>query len=437
VIVDTGSTDRTKEIAQRNGAKVVDFPWVDSFAAARNEALRHATGTWIFWLDADDRLDEANREKLRQLIASLQAELIGFSMKCRCISDAARDGETVVDHVRLFPNHPGIRWRFRVHEQILGTLRDQGGVVRWVDVVVHHVGYSDPTLRRQKLERDLRLLLLQEQDEPGHAFTLFNLGSIYQELGRHAEALPFLQRSLEKSHPADSIVRKLYALISNSLRQLGQTKDAVETCRTGRRYYPDDEEILFVEGSLCQELGDDAGAEACYQRLLAGRETEHFASVVSGLRGYKTRHNLALLYLKQGRLPEAEAQWRATLAEKPDLVSAWVALGDVYLAGRRWPQVEEVAAWLAARPDGTLPGIHLWARAALARQEFAAAREMLEAMLAQQPAETPLWLLLGEVLLSQGQDLRGAERALLEALRLDPGNAAAQRCLTALWAKTR
>jgi tetratricopeptide (TPR) repeat protein len=59
VIVDTGSRDGTRQVADRFGARVFDFPWVDSFAAARNESLRHATGDWILWLDADDRLDEA------------------------------------------------------------------------------------------------------------------------------------------------------------------------------------------------------------------------------------------------------------------------------------------------------------------------------------------------------------------------------------------
>src|SRR5262249_35977342 len=68
VVVDTGSIDRTKEVAARLGARVFDFPWVDSFAAARNESLRHATGEWIFWLDAADRLDEENHQRLRALL---------------------------------------------------------------------------------------------------------------------------------------------------------------------------------------------------------------------------------------------------------------------------------------------------------------------------------------------------------------------------------
>ena len=72
VVVDTGSTDRTIEIARSFGAKVFEFAWVDSFAAARNEALSHATGDYTFWLDADDVVEPVEREKLQALLAGLR-----------------------------------------------------------------------------------------------------------------------------------------------------------------------------------------------------------------------------------------------------------------------------------------------------------------------------------------------------------------------------
>src|SRR6476646_6610535 len=81
IVVDTGSTDRTREVAASWGAKVFEFPWVDNFAAARNECLRHATGDWIFWLDADDTIDEQNRELLRQLFAHLDQGLAAYMMR--------------------------------------------------------------------------------------------------------------------------------------------------------------------------------------------------------------------------------------------------------------------------------------------------------------------------------------------------------------------
>ena len=81
----TSSTDCTREIALQRGAKVFYFPWIDSFSAARNACLEHATGEWIFWLDADDRLDEPTRDKLRRLFATLPAANVAYSMKCRCL----------------------------------------------------------------------------------------------------------------------------------------------------------------------------------------------------------------------------------------------------------------------------------------------------------------------------------------------------------------
>ena len=175
IVVDTGSTDRTNELAVAAGARVFDFPWIDHFAAARNESLRHATGDWIFWLDADDRLDESNRTKLKALLSSLKDDQAAYTLKCRCLPDAS-GSTTTVDHVRLFRNRPDVRWEFRVHEQILLAVRQSGAELRWADVIIDHAGYVDPALRHRKLERDLRLLQLEEAERPGHPFTLFNLG---------------------------------------------------------------------------------------------------------------------------------------------------------------------------------------------------------------------------------------------------------------------
>ena len=153
IVVDTGSTDRTKEVAARLGARVFDFAWVDSFAAARNECLRHATGDWIFWLDADDRLDADNRAKLQALFADLPAGHVAYVMKCLCLPDPVSKAATLVDHVRLFRRHPDLRWEHRVHEQVLPGIKRTRGEVRWSTVVIHHTGYQDAALRRHKLER--------------------------------------------------------------------------------------------------------------------------------------------------------------------------------------------------------------------------------------------------------------------------------------------
>jgi glycosyltransferase involved in cell wall biosynthesis/tetratricopeptide (TPR) repeat protein len=333
VVIDTGSTDRTREIAARFGARVFDFAWVDSFAAARNESLRHATGDYAFWMDADDRLDTENRGRVRDLFAGLTDENAAFVMKCLCVPDAVAQDGTVVDHVRLFRLRPEHRWDFRVHEQILPALRETRADVRWTDVVVRHVGYTDAALRRRKLERDLRLLRLEDAERPGHPFVLFNLGMVSQELGQTAEAVEHFRRSLERSHPADSITRKLFALIAGCLWRMGRREDALAVCAEGRGFYADDAELLYREAGFREEMGDDAGAEACCLRLLGGRDGPHFGSVGAGLRGYLTRHRLALLCLRHGRLTDAEGHWQAALAERADFAEARSGLEE--LARRR------------------------------------------------------------------------------------------------------
>jgi hypothetical protein len=332
VLVDTGSSDRTREIATSFGARVFEFPWVESFAATRNESLRHATGDYTFWMDADDRLDLENRQKLRALFAGLLDENTAYVMKCLCVPEADGHGGTVVDHVRLFRNRADLRWDYRVHEQILPAVRATGATVRWADVVVRHTGYADPSQRRRKLERDLRLLRLEDAERPDHPFVLFNLGSVLQELGRVEEAINYFRRSLERSHPADSITRKLFALLASCQWRLGQREAALAACAEGRRYFADDAELLYREAEWREETGDHDGAEVCWRQLIAGSEKPHFASVATGLRGHLARHRLALACLRRGDVAKAEHEWRVALAERPDFTEATLGLQEL---GRR------------------------------------------------------------------------------------------------------
>jgi GT2 family glycosyltransferase/tetratricopeptide (TPR) repeat protein len=437
VVVDTGSTDRTRAVAARSGARVFDFPWVDDFAAARNESLRHAGGEWIFWLDADDRLDADNRARLRSVLAGLSDDNIAYVMKCVCRSEQADGSVTVVDHVRLFRNHPDLQWKYRVHEQILPALRRLKTEVRWADVTIEHLGYEDPALRGRKLERDLRLLRLEVAERPDDPFTLFNLGSVYQELSRHAEALPLLKGSLERSHPSDSIVRKLYALVVQCHRRLDQAREALAACQAGRALYPDDMELLFQEGLVLRTLGDTAGAESRFQRLLGAREGEHFASVDPGLRGYKTRHNLAVLYHEEGRVGEAEAQWRAAVAECPGFTPGWLGLGEICLARGSWDALATIVAHLEARATTALDARLLRARGHLKQKEFAPARRLLEEAIAAAPEALRPRVLLSHVLLQEDRDHAAAERALRDILALDPLNAEARHNLAVLLSSWR
>ena len=351
IVVDTGSTDATINIAESRGAKVYHFPWIDDFAAARNEALRHASGDWIFWMDADDRLDEANRLKLRSLLADLPADLVGFVMKCKCTTDH-ESASTLVDHIRLFANHPDLCWKYRIHEQILLSIRRLGGKVRWSDVVIHHIGYQSEAIRRRKLERDFRLLTLENQENPDDPFTLFNLGSVFIEQKEPAKALAALERSLVRSRPTDSITRKLYSMVAQCHRFLGNLVDAKSVCQEGRKLFSDDPEILFQESIVHQRLGDKRSAIACLERLLDAEQGTYFASVDTGLRGCKGHHNLAVLLSETDQPREAERHWRLALQNEPTYLPSLVGLGELILKQKRFTDFQPIIVAVKSHPRG-------------------------------------------------------------------------------------
>jgi glycosyltransferase involved in cell wall biosynthesis/Flp pilus assembly protein TadD len=433
IVVDTGSTDDTREVAQRLGARVVDFAWVDDFAAARNESIRHAGGDWIFWLDGDERLDEDNRRKLRGLFAGLQDENVAYVMKQRSVTDPASGEAGVFEHARLFRNRPDVRWHYRVHEQILPALERSRSEQRFTDIVIEHAGYEDPALYRGKQERNLRLLQRQDAEEPNDSLTQFNLGLTCQVLGRTAEALGYWRRSLELAPPTVSWARKLYALLAGAHRDLGRQDEALTWCRTGLTHYPDDTELLFLEASLLSARGDLAGAEARLLRLLETPAPTYFAAGVDiGLRGYKARHNLGLIYRAQQRHAEAEAQWRAALAERPAYVPAALALGDLFLALDRRDEMDQVIRQLEALPQGRVAVAQLRAADHASRGDLAAARQILEEALAAAPRTPELLLQLSRVLLREGRHWTAAEKVLRDLLALNPNHYEARNNLTVL-----
>jgi glycosyltransferase involved in cell wall biosynthesis len=329
VVVDTGSVDRTAELACELGARVVDFPWVDDFAAARNAALGEATGDYAFWLDADDRIEPGRRPRLAALLAGLRrGDEAAYVVRCACDPDErGRGGQTVVDHVRLFPLRPDVRWDYRVHEQILPALRRAGVPVRWSDVVVRHVGYADAATRRRKLDRDRALLDRELQDRPDDPFVRFNLGAIAVEREDWAGALGHLEASMAGSAPGDSIVRKLHALIARARQGTGDLEAGLLACARGLEADPDDAELLVRRAVLHRHAGDDAAAEASWRRILGLRPPERFASIDVGIYGHLTRRNLAALAHARGDRAEARRLWEAVLAECPGDPEAAAALG--------------------------------------------------------------------------------------------------------------
>ncbi len=347
IVVDTGSTDRTIAIAQEHGAKVFRFPWRDDFSAARNESLRHATGNWILWMDADDTIPPECGQGLRDLAALAEERTTGFMMQVHIPPAPGEHGFTLVDHVKLFRNRPELRFEGRIHEQILEPIHRVGGRVERSDLFVVHSGYDySPQGQQKKRERDLTLLQKDLEERPDHPFVLFNIGMTAYHLKNYARAESALEQCLRLCKPRESIVRKVYAMLAGCYLEQGQVEAAQDTVTRGLEMFPHDPELLFRGGIIYRQGGDLEQAQQCYVKLLTQRERGHIDSLDVTITGFKAHHNLALIYQDLRRFQEAERHFQEALACQPDFVPSWLGLAEVLLLEGNMREFEAVLARL-------------------------------------------------------------------------------------------
>lgn len=386
VVVDTGSDDHTRDVARQFGAQVHDFAWADDFAKSRNESVRHATGDWIFWLDGDEFLDAGNRAKLRALLDQLGDQPAAYLMRQRSCAGSP-DGGAVFFQCRLFRNLPAVRWRYRVHEQIQPAVEAAGGIVRATGICIEHSGYDDGAVYRRKLQRNIRLLLLEDRERPNDPFTLMNLGWAYKDSGQIASALAHYDRALAQCGSTTTLAPKLHALVVRGQHSLGRKQDALAACRTGRSRFPDDVELTFLEAVLLSELGDLPGAESLLLRLIENPPTDPLAYGANpGMRGHMARHNLARIYRVQGRAAEAEVQWRAALQDRPGSVRSLFELGRLYMEQGRAAEAQSLVAQLERLGIvGGLAAAMLRAEVLAGQGDVATARRVLESAIASWP----------------------------------------------------
>ena len=328
IVTDPNAAPAWQADIERFDARLVEKRWSDSFSAVRDEALRQASGEWVFYLDADEWLDASQREALRHRLADLPEDAAGFTLSQLSPTPSGRT--EAIRQVRLFRNLPGVSWRYRLHEQVGPSLHGLGGQLRETDLGFRHDGYADRAVLRRKQERNLRLLRLDAAERPADPFVLFNAGNAALDLKRPAEAAAFFQRSakLGATGPLRAPTQELYSGLTRAYALAGDRDRAFAACRNGLARLPDNPELLFVEGTLLMQAGNAAGAEERLRRCLALRPAH-------------------------GR--------------------AWQGLGDLLLTAGRHDEAEESAARLAALPGLEVDAAVLLARALMARRESAQA----------------------------------------------------------------
>ena len=314
VIVDTGSTDCSKEIATTGGARLSEFAWTGDFSAARNQALDLARGEWILYIDADETARPENFAEVRAQLAA--SEQVGYNVWLH-----PRPGYTPYRILRLFRNHPNIRFSGVIHERVWPAILKH---YREADVgqsplTLDHLGYEgDPAVKNK---RNLPLLHRSLREDPTRVFCWCQLADIYVALGRERFAEKAWRSALalarSRKQPGAEDYLPYIGLIPFLLERGG---DARELVAEAIDRFPSNVQVWWLKGRALMKWGEFSAAIDTFERLLAFGEHGNYDSTVA----YDTRvfnvfswDSLATCCFRLGDYRRGRRYWELAAAFDP------------------------------------------------------------------------------------------------------------------------
>jgi tetratricopeptide (TPR) repeat protein len=401
VIVDTGSSDRTVEIAESFGARVVHFPWNGSFADARNVSLEHATGDWVLQLDADEHINGEDAARLRDLLGRTWREAFHLVETHFTGGDDSAPSMTNTP-IRLWRNRPEYRFEGRIHEQKTGNMptylpsRFETTTIRML-----HFGYMrNVVAAKDKSRRNIELLEQEARENPS-PFNAYNLGSEYLALADHGRARDELERAwtaLQREgllHEA-GYVPLLVARLARACRESGDLAGAAAAIDKGLALLPDYTDLVLESALLARDGGEPGRAAALAERCLemGDAPARYAASLGSGT--YLPLNLLASLREAAGDVDAAEALHVRSLAEHPAYLAPILPL-----VGGRLRRGAAVADAIADVPADRPSAMLLIATALYEAGASADAEAWFRRVLERQPGNAAARIGLVEALLSQ------------------------------------
>jgi tetratricopeptide (TPR) repeat protein len=301
VVVDTGSTDATADIARRYGASVPSFTWIGDFSAARNYGIERAKGDWILVLDADEYFDRDPSVQLRSFIGG-EKRIGRIMIKSRFIRDGQEHtAQSLIS--RIFPR--SVRYAGIIHEQLASDLPR-------VDSGLHvlHDGY----FQTNKSDRNIKLLSTALAQTPEDPYLLFQLAKEYKGIGRDDLAEYYYKNAYSRigsrpEYAIEAIIDYLYVLMkSGKLEEAMELIFAEFEALCGVPDFHFVRALIFMEtalrdSTLTQDLLPEI--ERAYLQCLAlGQRGKR--EIVLGTSSYLAAYNLAVFYELSNRLDLAK-----------------------------------------------------------------------------------------------------------------------------------
>lgn len=362
IVVDTGSTDRTVELARQMGAEVYHFTWIDDFSAAKNFAISKAKSEWIVLLDADEYFSAEDAKKLPLLLHSLRNKPYdGVATNWIHLDD--NGGIAMVDaQVRIFRNRPGLRYHRRIHEYL--AWEDDTGIAYWQDTLglsLFHTGYGEAAKKKkQRGGRNLRLIQKELQDHPDDFEMMTYLGNEYVALEEYALAIETYREVFSRMpkwaygvyHVAASEVplRLLSVLVDQSETE---ESDLLKVYEKAVKGWPEEGDYDYFLGIYYSRHGDYGKAEKHLRRGLGIMEKygNFQKSMVLSGKILEVYELLAACCLNNGNLEETVRVATAALKENPYLMGTLVLFimafrGEMGKTGKGEERATQVAMLL-------------------------------------------------------------------------------------------
>lgn len=325
VVMDTGSTDRTVEIAQRFGAKVPYFEWINDFSAARNEALKYVQGEWVLVLDADEVLNSEIVPQIQQAMSDKNNLVINL---IRQEVGAAQSPYSLIS--RLFRNHLEVKFSRPYHAIIddqvtkLLTKETHWKVVEMNQVAIFHYGYRpDIVASLDKYTTARKAMEGFFAKHPNDPYVCSKLGGLYLQIGQEKEGLKLLKQGLKSNQAGVHVLFELHYHLGNAYAYQQNFDQAI------KHYQKAISQPILPKlklgaynnlGSLLKEAGDLQNAQKAYETAL--KIDPSFAV---------SYYNLGMLLKAMGKFVEAIAAYQQAIKLNPNYASAYQNLGVVLL----------------------------------------------------------------------------------------------------------
>lgn len=342
VVLDTGSGDRTCEIAREFGARVYHFEWGDDFAAARNECLKYATGDWILVLDADEVLVPEIVPQMKQALESDHTLVINL---IRQEIGASQSPYSLVS--RLFRHRHDIRFSRPYHAMVDDSVAEilqrepEWKIGALADVAILHSGYQqDAIATKNKFQKAQVAMERYITYYPNDAYACSKLGALYVESGQIQRGIDLLTKGLTVVPIDDSIVYELNYHLGIAYRhqqQFVKAKEHYQAAINTKVFPPIKLGAYNNLGNLLKDEGDLTSAQMAYKAALkidptfatghynlgltlkaAGNLTDAIAYYRQAIKiepeHAEAHQNLAVALLKIGKMPESLAEFKRAIA---------------------------------------------------------------------------------------------------------------------------